>query len=205
MYHDQLTQSSVLASLRGVIPQRATNFTEALRVAELQASRLLELWNVHEAHVPNEVVSELPRVRIVYENLPVSGTSHWNGTPGSSPSTRKSPARVSGLPCCTSSSTSLTTATGSGSTPATAATPPASRLSWPLTSLRAARCSPSGCSSAPGATASNGQPTWRDNSKSPSRPSTSGFTKPGSALNATAAPDRLPVQAATPNSSARFL
>lgn len=71
---------SVLAGLRSVAPHREIRFHEALRLAELQANRLLESWDIHEAHVPNEIVSELPRVRIVRDDLPVSGTSHWNGS-----------------------------------------------------------------------------------------------------------------------------
>lgn len=70
---------SVLASLRAVTPQRAATFAEALRVAELQAARLLEIWNIDQPHVPSEIVSELPRVQVVRADLPVSGTSHWNG------------------------------------------------------------------------------------------------------------------------------
>lgn len=75
-----LTNRGVLASLRMLSPHRATTFTEALRVAELQAAKLLSLWNVDEASVPSEIVSELPRVQVVYADLPVSGSSHWNGT-----------------------------------------------------------------------------------------------------------------------------
>lgn len=71
---------SVLASLRAMTPHRAATFSEALRVAELQAAKLLKIWNIDEAHVPSEIVSELPRVRVVYTDLPVSGTSHWNGS-----------------------------------------------------------------------------------------------------------------------------
>lgn len=70
----------VLASLRAVTPRRQATFAEALRVAELQAHRLLDLWQITQAAVPSEIVSELPRVRIVRGELPVSGTSHWNGT-----------------------------------------------------------------------------------------------------------------------------
>ncbi|MBA2715560.1 MAG: ImmA/IrrE family metallo-endopeptidase [Propionibacteriales bacterium] len=70
---------SVLASLRAMSPQRGASFTEALRVAELQAARLLELWDIQMPSVPSEIVSELPRVQVVRAELPVSGTSHWSG------------------------------------------------------------------------------------------------------------------------------
>lgn len=70
---------SVLAALRSLIPTREIEFEEAKRIAELQANRLLALWDISEGPVPSEVVRELPRIRVVYEELPVSGTSHWNG------------------------------------------------------------------------------------------------------------------------------
>ena len=71
---------SVLASLRAVAPDRSVTFGEALRIAELQACKLLQLWKINEAFVPSEIVSELPRLQVVSADLPVSGTSHWNGT-----------------------------------------------------------------------------------------------------------------------------
>jgi hypothetical protein len=71
---------SVLASLRSLIPHRATDFDEAKQIAELQASRLLTLFAINAGPVPSELVGGLPRILVVYENLPVSGTSHWNGT-----------------------------------------------------------------------------------------------------------------------------
>lgn len=71
---------SVLALLRGVVPRRQLTFNEALRIAELQANRLLEHFSIDTAAVPDEIVSELPRIRIEREHgLPVSGSAHWNG------------------------------------------------------------------------------------------------------------------------------
>jgi Zn-dependent peptidase ImmA (M78 family) len=72
--------AGVLASLRAVAPARPATFSEALRVAELQAHRLLELWDITDGFVPSEIITELPRVTVIYADLPVSGTSHWNGT-----------------------------------------------------------------------------------------------------------------------------
>jgi Zn-dependent peptidase ImmA (M78 family) len=80
MQHTSTETRSVLASLRILTPRRQATFGEALRVAELHAYRLLDLWQITQAAVPSEIVSELPRVRIVRSELPVSGTSHWNGT-----------------------------------------------------------------------------------------------------------------------------
>ena len=75
----QPERQSVLASLRAVVPERPLLFSEALRLAELQASRLLELTDVSCWPVPSEVVSELPRIRLGYTDLPTSGMSHWDG------------------------------------------------------------------------------------------------------------------------------
>ena len=74
------TTPGVLGALRSLVPQReAVTFTEALRVAEFQAARLLDRFDIDDGPVPTEIVSELPRVQVVYADLPVSGTSHWNG------------------------------------------------------------------------------------------------------------------------------
>lgn len=71
---------SVLALLRGLVPQRQLTFNEALRIAELQANHLLEHFSIDTAAVPDEIVSELPRIKIERErSLPVSGSAHWNG------------------------------------------------------------------------------------------------------------------------------
>jgi hypothetical protein len=71
---------SVLQSLRRLIPERIVTFTEALRIAEIQAARLLQLLDVTDAPVPNETISELPRIRIEYvPELPSFGLSFWNG------------------------------------------------------------------------------------------------------------------------------
>lgn len=74
------THHSLLKSLRSVVPHRSASFDEALQVAELQATKLLELISsadgVHEADL-----AALPRLRVVREpDLMVSGMSHWNGT-----------------------------------------------------------------------------------------------------------------------------
>lgn len=70
---------SVLLNLRALIPQRRCRFEEALRIAELQATRLLEIMRVDTAPVPSEVVSELPRIEVRYRDLPTSGLSYWDG------------------------------------------------------------------------------------------------------------------------------
>jgi Zn-dependent peptidase ImmA (M78 family) len=73
------TQSaSVLKTMRNLVPQRRLTYTESLRIAELQANRLLELFAVTGPFVPTEIVTELPRVTIRQAaDMPVSGSAHW--------------------------------------------------------------------------------------------------------------------------------
>jgi Zn-dependent peptidase ImmA (M78 family) len=69
----------VLAYLRAVIPARdEITFPEALRIAELQANKLLELHGVAEGPVPTEVISELPKLIIETTGRLVSGATFWN-------------------------------------------------------------------------------------------------------------------------------
>lgn len=72
--------TSVLKSLRSLMPARVLSYSEALQRAELQASRLLELHSITGGPVPSEIVTELPRLRVVQTyDLPVSGSAHWDG------------------------------------------------------------------------------------------------------------------------------
>jgi Zn-dependent peptidase ImmA (M78 family) len=72
-------QPSVLASLRALLPKRRLNLFEAMRIAELQANRLLELSGARDIPVPIEVVTDLPRIHIDYEvDMPASGASDWD-------------------------------------------------------------------------------------------------------------------------------
>jgi predicted transcriptional regulator len=71
---------SVLALLRGLVPKRQLTFAEGLRIAELQANRLLRHFAIDGPFVPDEIIGELPRIKIERERgLPVSGAAHWNG------------------------------------------------------------------------------------------------------------------------------
>jgi len=68
----------ILASLRDLVPIRPLTDGEALRIAELQASRLLMLSGVTAAPVPDSVIANVPKVetrRIV--PWPVSGCTDW--------------------------------------------------------------------------------------------------------------------------------
>lgn len=82
MHHTDTNTNApnVLALLRGLVPQRQLTSNEAFRIAELQANRLLEHFAIDTTAVPDEIVSELPRIKIEREHsLPVSGSAHWNG------------------------------------------------------------------------------------------------------------------------------
>lgn len=72
------TTQSVLGSLRAVIPRRQVDFLETLRVAELQAAKLAEMIG-DERGIMEHHLTELPRIKVVREDLPVSGLSYWNG------------------------------------------------------------------------------------------------------------------------------
>lgn len=70
---------SVLRALRALLPARPLHLSEALRLAELQANRLLELTVGYQAPVPAEIVTDLPRITVEYEiDMPCSGASAWD-------------------------------------------------------------------------------------------------------------------------------
>jgi len=70
---------SVIAELRAVCPHRPLTFGEGLRVAELQANRLLEAAEVREPAVPDSVITNLPRVTVErMGRIPVSGSVRWS-------------------------------------------------------------------------------------------------------------------------------
>ncbi len=70
---------SVLASLRSLVPERPLQFNEALRLAELQAVTLRRLCDMTEGPVSDDLITDLPRIRVVYRRLPTSGMSYWDG------------------------------------------------------------------------------------------------------------------------------
>lgn len=80
MHHTNSNEptTSVLATLRALAPERQLSFSEDLRLAELQANRLLELTGVSVPAVPEDVITELPRIEIRYRRLPTSGISYWD-------------------------------------------------------------------------------------------------------------------------------
>lgn len=69
----------VVASLRDLVPLRPLTYGEHLRIAELQANRFLKLVGVHEAPVPERVITELPRIQVEHISpFLVSGATHWS-------------------------------------------------------------------------------------------------------------------------------
>lgn len=71
-------ERGVLAILRGLAPRRRLETREVLVLAELQANRLLELAGLPQTPIPNELITELPRIVVQHDpDLPVSGSAHW--------------------------------------------------------------------------------------------------------------------------------
>jgi Zn-dependent peptidase ImmA (M78 family) len=71
---------TILASLRGLVPPRQLTFAEALRLAELQSSRLRRLLDVRSLEFPEDAIADMPRIEVRYRAIPTSGLSYWNGT-----------------------------------------------------------------------------------------------------------------------------
>lgn len=67
-----------LAALRDLVPIRPLTYNEALRVAELQANRLLKLSDVVQAPVPDDVITDIPKIQVRRMSpWPVSGCTDW--------------------------------------------------------------------------------------------------------------------------------
>ena len=82
--HTTTTQpgGSVLASLRALAPTQPITLDEALRLAERQANRLLELCGGPAVPVPTSIVTDQPRITVEHDpDLPThaaSGCSDWD-------------------------------------------------------------------------------------------------------------------------------
>lgn len=75
---NQTHSTSTLARLRTLTPRRSdVTYDEALRIAELQAAKLIEALGVDG--LTEQRIAALPRIRIVHEEVGVSGMSHWTG------------------------------------------------------------------------------------------------------------------------------
>lgn len=76
-----MSRPLVLSALRDLMPLRPLTHAEALRLAELQATRLLALTDTTTGPVPEGVISELPGVEVHYaagRAAPVSGLCKWH-------------------------------------------------------------------------------------------------------------------------------
>lgn len=72
-----MTRSPVTA-LRDLVPIRPLTQTEALRIAELQADRLLKLALVSSPAVPESIITELPKIEVRrVRPWPVAGCTDW--------------------------------------------------------------------------------------------------------------------------------
>ncbi|WP_081665240.1 ImmA/IrrE family metallo-endopeptidase [Mycobacterium sp. UM_CSW] len=76
---NQRRSANVLGALRAIIPNRDNiTYAEALRIAELQANKLLNLSRITEPSVPSEVITTLPNVKIELIKSVASGASFWD-------------------------------------------------------------------------------------------------------------------------------
>ncbi|MDX6285904.1 MAG: hypothetical protein QOG53_1389 [Frankiales bacterium] len=72
-------EHGLFSVLRGLVPNRPLRYREAERLAELQANRLRELLGIDGPRLPDEAITELPRILVAAEHdLPVSGSAHWS-------------------------------------------------------------------------------------------------------------------------------
>ncbi len=72
-------KNNTLTTLRDMMPIRPLSHIESLRVAELQAMKLLALSGVEDAPVPDTIITDLPRIQV--ERIipsPVSGAAQWS-------------------------------------------------------------------------------------------------------------------------------
>ncbi|MFI6291949.1 ImmA/IrrE family metallo-endopeptidase [Nonomuraea sp. NPDC050790] len=71
--------SSVIADLRALMPSRPLENHEAEGVAERQAKRFLEIFEITDPGVDVGLIAELPRIRVrVAPSLPESGLTYWD-------------------------------------------------------------------------------------------------------------------------------
>lgn len=71
--------AGVVTTLRNLVPLRALTQVEALRIAELQAARLLELAGVGRPPVAEALVTGLPRLQVERVALgDTSGAAQWS-------------------------------------------------------------------------------------------------------------------------------
>jgi len=75
---EELEMPSLLGELRAIVPLRPLTLPEGLGLAEIQAQALLAASDVRSPPVPESVMIDFPRVRVIRERrLPISGASQW--------------------------------------------------------------------------------------------------------------------------------
>jgi hypothetical protein len=57
-------QPSIVARVRAISPHRPLSFADSLRIAELQAAKLLQLTGCTEGPVPESIITDLPRIDV---------------------------------------------------------------------------------------------------------------------------------------------
>lgn len=73
-----MTKTDHIARLRDIVPLRPLTHIEALRIAELQATRFLALAGIAAPPVPEQIITGLPRLRVERLPLGVPGASQWS-------------------------------------------------------------------------------------------------------------------------------
>jgi Zn-dependent peptidase ImmA (M78 family) len=82
MNYTKQTRNSPLGNLRALIPERPLRWSEAVRLAELQANHLRRQLGITSPELPEGALTNLSRIRVIeLDDLPSSGVTHWhNGT-----------------------------------------------------------------------------------------------------------------------------
>jgi len=71
--------STIITTVRDLMPIRPLSFAESLRLAELQASKFLALIGHQEGPLPEKAIADLPRVQVERMSpAPVSGATQWS-------------------------------------------------------------------------------------------------------------------------------
>lgn len=73
-------EADIIQQLRTLVPRRSLTFVEAVALAELQAGMLVHLAGVTEPPVPDEIITELPRIHVelvAKMHSGASGATKW--------------------------------------------------------------------------------------------------------------------------------
>ena len=75
----RIVRTEVITQLRDIAPRHPLGYHEALRLAERQATFLLELSGTTHPAVPEKIITDLPRISVQrMAPFPTSGASHWS-------------------------------------------------------------------------------------------------------------------------------